>query len=155
NADLRERLQELLTEYGVGIMVKEVKLLKTTPPTTTVEDAYLDVQRARADMERKRNEAEFYRNSIVPVARGEAKKLVQEAKAYDARVRNDIEGETQRFLDIYAEYKKAPKVTRKRIYLETISTLFKDSSIVITDDANTQGVLPYLPLPQINSKKEG
>lgn len=148
NVELRERLQKLVDEYNLGVEVSQVELLKVTPPTAKVIDAYLDVQRAKADMERKRNEAEYYRNSIVPVARGKAKKIVQDAEAYKAKVTADIEGEAQRFTLIYDQYRKAPDVTRNRLYLDTLQTILQETPKLIIDGDKNQGVLPYLPLPE-------
>lgn len=148
NIQLREMLQKLLDDYQLGVEVSQVELLKVTPPTSQVMDAYLDVQRAKADMERKRNEAEYYRNSIVPVARGQAKKIVQDAEAYTAKVMADIDGETSRFQLVYDQYLMAPDVTRVRLYLDTMQTILESTQKLIVDGKSNQGVLPYLPLPE-------
>jgi len=154
NIQLREMLQKLLDDYKLGVEVSQVELLKVTPPTAKVMDAYLDVQRAKADMERKRNEAEYYRNSIVPVARGQAKKIIQDAEAYKAKVRADIEGETSRFQLVYDQYRVAPEVTRTRLYLDTMQTVLETTQKLIVDGDKNQGVLPYLPLPELKRKQE-
>ncbi len=150
NIKLREMLQKLVDEYGLGIEISQVELLKVTPPTAKVNDAYLDVQRAKADLERKRNEAEYYRNSIVPVARGQAKKIVQDAEAYKAKVMADIEGETSRFQLVLDQYLKAPDVTQKRLYLDTMQTILENTQKLIMEGG--QGALPYLPLPELKRK---
>lgn len=149
NLQLRERLQKLVDEYGLGVEISQVELLKVTPPTEQVNDAYLDVQRAKADMERKRNEAEYYRNSIVPVARGQAKKIIQDAEGYKAKVMADIDGETVRFQLVLDQYRAAPEVTRVRLYLDTMGDILHKASKLIMDAGKTQGVLPYLPLPEL------
>lgn len=154
NIELRERLQKLVDEYKLGVEISQVELLKVTPPTTKVNDAYLDVQRAKADMERKRNEAEFYRNSIVPVARGQAKKIVQDAQAYEAKVKADIDGETSRFQLVLDQFLKAPEVTRIRLYLDAMEYILKDSQKIIAEGEKMQGVQPYLPLPEFKKMKQ-
>lgn len=154
NIQLREMLQKLVDEYKLGVEISQVELLKVTPPTTKVNDAYLDVQRAKADEARKGNEAEFYRNSIVPVARGQAKKIIQDAEAYEAKVKADIDGETSRFQLIYDQYRIAPEVTRNRLYLDTMQAILEKTSKLIVDGEKSQGVLPYLPLPELKRKQE-
>ena len=119
-----------------------------------MNDAYLDVQRAKADMERKRNEAEFYRNSIVPVARGKAQKIIQDAEGYKAEVMADIDGETARFQSVYDQYKLAPDVTRIRLYLDAMQAIYTPASKIIVNGDKSQGVLPYLPLPELKRAAE-
>lgn len=157
NPQMQDRLQALLTEYDIGVQILQVKLLKVTPPTQKVMEAYLDVQRAKADMERKRNEAIFYRNSVVPVARGDAKKLIEEAEAYKDQIVADAQGETERFLSVLKEYKMNPDVTRIGYYYKTMNEVLEGASKVITDEgASKAGVVPYLPLPELQkSQKKG
>lgn len=157
NPQLQDRLQALLSEYDIGVQILQVKLLKVTPPTQQVIEAYLDVQRAKADMERKKNEAIFYRNSVVPVARGEAKKMIEEAEAYKAQVVADAEGETSRFLSVLKEYRLNPQVTRIGYYYRTMNDVLSGATKIITDDGSSKsGILPYLPLPGLqNSEKKG
>lgn len=152
NIELRERLQTLVNDYKLGVEISQVELLKVTPPTVQVNDAYLDVQRAKADMERKRNEAEFYRNSIVPVARGQAKKIIQDAEGYKARVVADIDGETTRFQLVLDQYRTAPQVTRTRLYIQMMEDILENVPKILIDGGKTQGVLPYLPLPDLRPK---
>jgi membrane protease subunit HflK len=154
NVQLREMLQKLVDDYKLGVEISQVELLKVTPPTTQVNDAYLDVQRAKADMERKRNEAEFYRNSIIPVARGQAKKIIQDAEAYKAKVMADIDGETSRFQLILEQFLRAPEVTRNRLYLDAMEFILKDAQKIIVDGEKMQGVQPYLPLPEFKKMKQ-
>ncbi|EKE08949.1 MAG: putative integral membrane proteinase [uncultured bacterium] len=154
NIKLKEMLQKLLDEYKLGVEVTQVELLKVTPPTAKVMDAYLDVQRAKADMERKRNEAEYYRNSIIPVARGQAKKILQDAEGYKKEVMAGIDGETSRFDLVYNQYRTAPDITRNRLYLDTMQHILEPAQKLIVDGEKNQGVLPYLPLPELKQKPE-
>src|SRR5471030_1281322 len=142
--DTQKLLQEILDAYGGGITVTQVQLQKVDPPTPVI-DAFRDVQRARADQERKRNEAEAYRNSILPVARGDAVRLVQEAEAYKAQVVAEAQGEAERFLSVYNAYLKAQDVTLSRLYIETMQDILRNTNkIVIDKSAQGSGVLPYL-----------
>lgn len=154
NIQLREMLEKLLDDYKLGVEISQVELLKVTPPTAKVMDAYLDVQSAKADMERKRNEAEYYRNSIVPVARGQAKQIVQDAEAYKAKVMADIEGETSRFQLVYDQYRMAPEITRNRLYLDAMQKILEGTQKLIVNGKQNQGVLPYLPLPELKRTQE-
>lgn len=153
NLELKERVQALINEYNLGVEVSQVELLKVTPPTTKVIDAYLDVQRARADMERKRNEAEYYRNSIIPVARGQGKKIILDAEAYKSKVMADIDGETSRFGLVLVQYQTAPDVTRKRLYLDTMQSILEKTEKLVVAGDKSQNVLPYLPLPDLMKRK--
>ena len=119
-----ERVQELTDEYGAGIQIEGVKLLKVDPPQPVI-DAFIDVQRARADEERIRNEAQAYANDILPRARGEAEKMIQEANAYKEQIVNKAQGEAQRFLEVLESYKIAKDITKQRLYLETIEEVFQ------------------------------
>jgi len=154
NIQLREMLQKLVDEYKLGVEISQVELLKVAPPTTKVIDAYLDVQRAKADMERKRNEAEYYRNSIVPVARGQAKQIIQDAEAYKAKVMADIDGETSRFMLVFDQYSKAPAVTKTRLYLDAMQSILETTQKLVVNGEQSQGILPYLPLPELKNKPE-
>lgn len=152
--DTQKLLQDILDSYGAGITVTQVQLQKVDPPAPVI-DAFRDVQRARADQERKRNEAEAYRNSILPVARGEAVRLVQEAEAYKQQVVAEAQGEAQRFLSVYDAYLTAKDVTTRRLYIETMEEILKNANkIVIDKSAQGSGVVPYLPLPQLNASGE-
>ncbi len=147
--DTQKLLQEILDNYGGGITVTQVQLQKVDPPTPVI-DAFRDVQRARADQERKRNEAEAYRNSILPVARGEAVRLVQESEAYKAQVVAEAQGEAERFLSVYNAYLTAQDVTTTRLYIETMQDILRNANkIVIDKSAQGPGVVPYLPLPEL------
>ena len=104
-------------------------------------------ERARADRERLRNEAEAYRNDILPKARGRAEELFQQAEAYREKVVSEAEGDAERFLSIYKAYSKAKDVTAKRLYLETMEEIFEQSNKYIVDDKiGGSGLVPYLPV---------
>ncbi len=150
----RELLQQVLDGYEAGIQVTQVQLQKVDPPEAVI-DAFRDVQAARADLERLRNEAEAYRNDIIPRARGEAEQLLQEAEGYKQEVVARAEGDAQRFISVYNSYKVAKDVTVRRIYLETMEKILKGMTKIIIDSegTGTQGVLPYLPLPELNKRK--
>ncbi|MGB8603141.1 MAG: FtsH protease activity modulator HflK [Rhizomicrobium sp.] len=145
---VRNLMQKTLDAYNAGIIVTDVKMQKADPPMD-VREAYLDVQKALADQDRKRNEAEAYANTIIPQARGEAAQIVQDAEAYRARSIAEASGEAQRFLLILHEYKKAPDVTKRRMYYETMSQVLAPMNKVIVDDA-AKGVVPYFQLPPLS-----
>ena len=149
--EVRDRLQELLDEYEAGVLVNDVQFQKTDPPLEVVDD-FLDVVNASQEAERAINEARAYRNKIVLEAEGEAAKLIQQAEGYRDRVIADAEGEAQRFELIYGEYKLAPQVTRQRMYLETLEKVYSDSEKIVLDGDAGSGVVPYLPLDQLNKK---
>ncbi len=144
-------LQQVLDEYGAGINIERIQLQLTGPPPPVI-DAFNDVQRARQDKERLQNEAEAYQNRIVPTARGEAASVIQEATAYKERVVKEAEGEGARFTDIYESYRIAPDVTRRRLYIETLRDVLAGANKVIIDEGaeGGQGVVPYLPLNELN-----
>ena len=144
--DTQKLLQDILDSYGAGITVTQLQLQKVDPPAQVIE-AFRDVQNARADQERKRNEAEAYRNSILPVARGEAVRLVQEAEAYKQQVVAEAQGEAQRFLSVYDAYLTAKDVTTQRLYIETMEAIFRNANKIVVDTQVGSGVVPYLPLP--------
>ena len=149
----RNLLQQILDYYEAGISIREVKLQKVDPPSAVI-DAFRDVQRARADLERQRNEAEAYANDIIPRARGEAERILQEAEAYKQQVVAQAEGDASRFLAIYREYARAKDVTAKRIYLETMQQVLGGMTKVIVDNRGGSGVVPYLPLPELQKRSQ-
>ncbi|MGC6412342.1 MAG: FtsH protease activity modulator HflK [Candidatus Puniceispirillaceae bacterium] len=146
---VRNKLQDLLNEYGAGITVRDVQLLAVDPPADVI-DAFNDVQRARQDRDRLKNEAEAFRNDIVPRARGEAAKLVAEAEAYEAEVVNRATGDASRFNQVYQAYKMNKDVTKERIYIETLESVFQNVEKIIVDGEGGSGVVPYLPLKELN-----
>ena len=126
-----------------------MKLQKVDPPGAVI-DAFRDVQRARADLETQRNEAETYANDILPRARGDAVRLVLEAEAYREQVVQTAEGDAQRFVSIYGEYKNAKEITARRMYLETMEKVLGNMTKIIIDSSAAQsGVVPYLPLNEL------
>ncbi len=149
----RERTQGLLDQYVAGIEVNQVQLQQSDPPPAVI-DAFKDVQRAEADRERARNEAEGYRNDILPRARGEAEQRIQEARAFKEQTVATAQGDAKRFLSQLASYSKARSVTKQRIYLETMEEIMRSTRKVIIDDAviGAQGVIPYLPLPELKER---
>ena len=148
-------IQKTLDKYGAGISVEQVKLQTVDPPKEVI-DASRDVQAARADLERLQNEANSYANSIVPQARGEAERILQGAEGYRQQTIAEATGQAGRFLKIYEEYKKAPEVTRKRMFLETMERVMSGTDKIILDNrGGGQGVVPFLPLDQLQKKKEG
>jgi membrane protease subunit HflK len=151
--ETQEIMQSLLDEYESGIQITQVQTQKADPPDEVI-DAFRDVQAARADMERSKNEAEGYQNDVIPRARGDAAKILQEAEAYKKKVIAMAEGEASRFLAIYNEYAKAKRVTQERMYLETMEKVLADIDKVIIDK-KAGGVVPYLPLPALTKKSKG
>ena len=152
---VQELMQKILDGYGAGILVQQVQLQKVDPPTQVI-DAFRDVQAARSDLERAQNEAQTYANRVVPEARGRAAKIVQDAQAYREQTVADAKGQTSRFLQVYEQYKKAPEVTRERIYLETMERVLGGTDKTIIDNGNKggTGVVPYLPLSEINRSRQ-
>ncbi len=151
--ETQEIIQAILDEYNSGIQVTQVQTQKADPPDQVI-DAFRDVQAARADMERSKNEAEAYANDVIPRARGEAQKILQAAEAYKKEVVAKAEGEASRFISIYKEYAKAKEVTQERMYLETMEKVLADIDKVIIDKNSGSGVVPYLPLPELKKKVE-
>jgi membrane protease subunit HflK len=144
-------MQDVLNRYGSGIRVDQVQLLKVDPPTQVI-DAFRDVQAAAADRERLQNEAEAYAGRIVPEARGDAERILQGAHAYREQSVAEATGRSARFLMIYEEYKKAPDVTRMRMYLETMQRIMSGTDKIVIDPKT--GALPYLPLGPLGKRKE-
>ena len=149
--DASEIIQEILDEYQSGIQITQVQTQKADPPDQVI-DAFRDVQAARADMERSKNEAEAYANDVIPRARGEAEKILQAAEAYKKEVVAKAEGEASRFTAIFNEYKNAKQVTQERMYLETMEKVLADIDKVIIEKNAGSGVVPYLPLPELKKK---
>jgi len=143
---VQDLMQKTLDHYGAGILVQQVQLQKVDPPAQVI-DAFRDVQAARADLERLQNEAQTYANRVVPEARGKVAQISQAAEAYKSQTVAEATGQTSRFLKIYEQYKKAPDVTRERMYLETMERVLGSANKIVLDTAQgTQGVVPYLPL---------
>jgi membrane protease subunit HflK len=147
---VQELMQKTLDQYNAGVQIQQVQMQKVDPPQQVI-DSFRDVQAARADLERAQNEAQTYANQQVPGARGKAAKILQDADAYKSQTVAEAIGQTARFSKIYEEYKKAPDVTRKRMYLETMERILAGTDKIILD-SNSQsgsGVVPYLPLNEL------
>ncbi|WP_424811760.1 FtsH protease activity modulator HflK [Roseococcus sp. YIM B11640] len=142
--DVRRGTQAIMEQYGAGVEITQVQMQKSDPPAAVIE-SFRDVQRANADRERARNEAESFRNDIIPRARGEAQRMVQEATGFrDAQVAR-ARGEAGRFTAVLAAYSQARDVTVRRIYLETMEEILKRNGMTLVDD-RLQGIVPFLPL---------
>ena len=148
---VQDLMQKTLDQYGAGILIQQVQLQKVDPPTQVI-DSFRDVQAARADLERAQNEAQTYANRVVPEARGRVAQITQNAEAYREQTVAEATGQTARFSKIYDEYKKAPDVTRQRMYLETMERLFGSTDKIILDTGGSgqgSGVVPFLPLNEL------
>ncbi|WP_149541365.1 FtsH protease activity modulator HflK [Siccirubricoccus phaeus] len=136
--------QSIMDQYKAGVAITQVQLQKVDPPGAVIE-AFRDVQRAAADRERQRNEAEAYRNDIIPRARGEAERMLQEAQAFRDSQEARARGEAQRFTQVLSAYEQSRDVTMRRIYLETMEEILRRNPKVIVDD-RLQGLVPFLNL---------
>lgn len=146
--DVKERLQRFLDLYRTGIAVTQVNVQNAQAPRE-VQEAFDDVIRAREDEQREKNNAETYANGVVPEARGTAQRILEEANGYRDEVIARAEGEAERFNKLVAEYKKAPEVTRQRLYLETMEEMYSNSSKVLLSGDKGQNSLMYLPLDKL------
>lgn len=149
--DSKKLLQSMLDEYQVGIEIHKINLESVNPPDQVI-DAFRDVQRAKADMESKVNQAKAYSNSILPVARGEAQELIKTAEAYKEAVVKNAEGDSARFMAVLREYKSAPEATLIRLSVENSEKVLKNSKKIVFGEKGVQGVLPYLPLPSVSNQ---
>lgn len=149
----KDVLQRILDDYRAGVIIAEVKLQKVDPPQKVI-DAFNDVQRARQDKERQENEANAYRNDILPKAQGEAERLRAGAKAYREQLIKEADGEAKRFISVHDAYRGGREVTLRRLYLERMQDVLKNSEKVIIDKGQG-GVVPYLPLPELRKRTEG
>jgi membrane protease subunit HflK len=148
----RTLLQQIMDGYESGIFIAEVKMQKVDPPRDVI-DAFNDVQRARQDRDRSQNEALAYRNDIIPRAKGEAERQVLQARAYKDRVTKEAEGEAERFNSIYDSFLTAKDVTTRRLYLETMQEILsKSDKIIMEKNGQGTGVVPYLPLPEVQKR---
>jgi len=153
---VQELIQRVLDTYQSGIQVTQVQMQKVDPPAQVIE-AFREVQAARADLVKFQNEAETYANQKVPDARGAAAKILQDAEGYRSQTVAEATGQASRFSKVYEEYKKAPGVTRQRIYLETMERVFGGTDKIILDSgatqgANNSGVVPILPLNEMTRR---
>jgi len=151
----RDVLQRIMDDYKAGVFIAEVKMQKVDPPQKVI-DAFNDVQRARQDKERQQNEAEAYRNDIVPKAKGEASRQLEQAAAYRERLIKEADGEAKRFVSVYEAYLTGKDVTVRRLYLERMQDVLKKSEkVIIENGQGGTGVVPYLPLPEIKKRSQG
>lgn len=144
---VKERLQNYLDGYDVGVTLAQLKITDASPPSA-VQDAFDDVIKAREDQQRLVNEAQAYANGIIPVAQGQAARQIAEAEAYRQEVIARAKGEANRFSALYTEYSKAPEITRQRLYLDTIENIYSTSSKVLVDVEGGNNMM-YLPLDQL------
>jgi membrane protease subunit HflK len=143
----KEIMQEILDNYKTGINVVQVNMDEAQPPEE-VQDAFEDAIKAREDEQRIINEANAYRNEVVPKARGEGQGLLEQAEAYKTRVVKSAQGETSRFDQLLAEYQRAPEVTRERLYIDTMESVFSRSPKVMVDVEGGNNLM-FLPLDQL------
>jgi membrane protease subunit HflK len=144
--EMKPRLQGYLDKYQTGLVVSQVNIIEAQPPKS-VSDAFIDVVRAKEDKDRLINESKTYANGIVPEARGKAQRMLQEAEGYKQEQIAKAEGDASRFNNLYTEYKKSPKVTRDRIYLETMQEVYSRSSKVMLDTRGNNMI--YVPIDQV------
>src|SRR5688572_677322 len=147
--DTKDLLQRILDEYGLGVRITQVQLLRVDPPQEVI-GAFRDVQAARADKERNINEGNTYRNQVLPRAKGEAESIIQKAEGYKAQKVASAKGDIQRFNQVYEQYAKAKDITSERLYIEAIEEVLRNVNKVMID-RNSSGVVPYLPLPELRS----
>jgi membrane protease subunit HflK len=151
---VHDLMQKVLDTYQAGVQITQVQMQKVDPPAQVIE-SFREVQAARADLVRLQNEAETYANQKVPEAKGQASKILQDAEAYKSQTVAEATGQASRFGKVYEEYKKAPQVTRQRIYLETMERVFGGTDKIILDSGsstqggNNSGVVPILPLNEM------
>ena len=140
--------QRILDRYNSGIRIDSLALQQAQPPQEAIE-AFIDVQRAKADRESKVNEAQAYFNQVTQEAQGQATQLVKQSEAYKAEKIALAQGDAQRFLSVYQQYKKNPDVTQRRLYLETVENIMQGMNKVLIDSGPGGGAVPYLPLDQL------
>ena len=152
-ANLETLIQETLDSYGSGVSLVRVNFDRADPPEQVI-DAFRAVQAAEQERDRLEKQADAYANRVLAQARGESAQVFEEAEGYRARVVNEATGEASRFTAVLEEYSKAPEVTRKRLYLETMEEVLSGlEKVIIDDQTGGQGVVPYLPLNQLRQEK--
>ena len=152
-ANLETLIQETLDSYGSGVSLVRVNFDRADPPEQVI-DAFRAVQAAEQERDRLEKQADAYANRVLAQARGESAQVFEEAEGYRARVVNEATGEASRFSAVLEEYSKAPEVTRKRLYLETMEEVLGGlEKVIIDDQTGGQGVVPYLPLNQLRQEK--
>jgi len=152
--EVQRSMQTVLDSYRAGVVIDRVNITRIAPPQEVLA-AFRDVQAAAQDQERLRNQAQTYAGQVVPEARGQAERLLQEAQAYRERTVAEAQGAASRFRAVYEEYQKAPEVTRERIFLETMERVFGGmDKILLDNNANGQGAVPYLPLNELQRRAQ-
>ncbi len=146
-ADVQTLAQEILNSYRTGLLITSVNMQDAQPPSQ-VQGAFLDAIKAREDQQRYINEARAYKNNLVPKARGEAEAILEQARGYSQRVVAQAEGETARFLKVLDQYRKAPDITRERLYIEAMESVLGNSSKILVDVDNGNNLL-YLPIDKL------
>ena len=149
-AEIKQEIQKLMDMYKAGILISSVNLQDAQPPEP-VQGAFEDAIKAREDKERFINEAQAYSKGVIPVARGEGARKIQQAEGYKSRVVSRAEGKTSRFTQLLSAYKKAPEITRKRIYIEAMEDVLSNTTTVMVDVKGSNNLL-YLPLDKLTSK---
>jgi membrane protease subunit HflK len=146
--DTKDLLQKIIDEYGLGARITQIQMQRVDPPQEVI-GAFRDVQAARADKERSINEANTYRNQVLPRANGEAASIIQRGEAYKAQTVATAKGDAQRFDQVYEQYSKAKDITAQRLYIETMENVLRNASKVMVEKNSGPGVVPYLPLPEL------
>jgi membrane protease subunit HflK len=152
---VQDLMQKVLDNYQSGIQITQVQMQKVDPPQQVI-DSFRDVQAARADAERAQNEAQSYTNQVVPAARGNVARITQGAEAYREQTVAEATGQASRFLQVYEQYKKAPDITRERLYIETIEHILSGAEKIILDSAqnSSAGIVPVLPLNDLMRQQQ-
>lgn len=153
SSDVQKLMQDILDSYNSGVVIQEISLQKVLPPAQ-VGEAFRDVQNAKTDLETLKNEAQAYANRVVPEARGEADRVLAQAQGYKQQVVAEATGQASRFNKIYTEYRKAPEVTRQRMFLETMERVYGGTDKIILDSRSGSGVVPYLPLNELQPQRK-
>ncbi|MBZ9663603.1 FtsH protease activity modulator HflK [Pseudomonas sp. LMG 31766] len=153
-SEVRERLQRFLDNYRTGITITQVNIQSAAAPRE-VQEAFDDVIRAREDEQREKNQAESYANGVIPEARGQAQRLLEEANGYRDEVIARAQGEADRFTKLVAEYRKAPEITRERLYIDTMQEVMSNTSKVLVTGDKGQNNLLYLPLDKMIDSRGG
>jgi len=152
--EVRERLQRFLDNYRTGITITQVNIQSAAAPRE-VQEAFDDVIRAREDEQREKNQAESYANGVIPEARGQTQRLLEEANGYRDEVIARAQGEADRFTKLVAEYRKAPEITRERLYIDTMQEVMSNTSKVLVTGDKGQNNLLYLPLDKMIDSRGG
>ncbi|MFL5150971.1 MAG: FtsH protease activity modulator HflK [Microvirga sp.] len=152
SSEVKDIVQQTLDAYGSGVVVEVVQLIAVQPPAQ-VREAFFDVNAAQQDAERVQNEARTFASQVVPRARGEAAQKIQQAEAYREQAVAEATGQASRFTQVYDEYRKAPAVIRERIFLETMERVLGGMDKIIIDQSGQgSGVVPYLPLTEMQRR---